>query len=188
MALVAGYSLCAMMPLGSTLAHILACQSENSWKFWWRVDFASILCLWYGGKVFYEGYFAFFCLPNILLVWLVSSALVFVFFGHQFVMKGHIPSVLALYVYMHCPLLFMTFATETSTELKHGVQWSWIGSLCGVVGFSIKQTAVPERWFSRYFQFWFISHQWWHLFTMAGPICCLLAGQHLLVHFQTAEC
>jgi hypothetical protein len=23
---------------------------------------------------------------------------------------------------------------------------------------------------------------------MAGPICCLLAGQHLLVHFQTAEC
>merc|ERR1712070_471937 len=121
--------------------------------------------------------------------WLVVSALVFTVLGFQFVMHDSIPSVIVLYVYMHAPLVYMTFMSNQSDELQLGLQWSWIGSICGILGFTIKQTAIPERWCPQYFQMWLMSHQLWHILTMAGPLCCLLAGTRFLMHVgKIQEC
>ena len=52
-----------------------------------------------------------------------------------------------------------------------------LGSLCGVVGFVVKTTQVPERWRplerrrrTLFFDVIGASHQWWHLLTIVGPL------------------
>ena len=43
-------------------------------------------------------------------------------------------------------------------------------TLCGVVGFGIFCARAPEIWAPGAFDIWFHSHQWWHVFTTAGPL------------------
>jgi predicted membrane channel-forming protein YqfA (hemolysin III family) len=187
------------MPLMSVVAHAFACQSKRSWDLLWRLDYAAILILWFGGKVIYEGYFAFFCTPTLYYLWLGIALPVFLVLGYQFVVQDNYNSVCMLYLFMHVPNFFMSrvladmshaalLERAAMEELEEGLSWCWVGSACGVVGFMVFITRVPERWFPGYFTCWGISHQWWHVFVTLGPLCCLKAGRHFVHYTSMAHC
>ena len=101
--LVLGYTLCSFMPLMSVVAHTFACQSKRAWDLLWRLDYAAILTLWFGGKVVYEGYFAFYCHPTLYTAWLGVALVMFLVLGYKFVLQDSYASVCTLYVFMHVP-------------------------------------------------------------------------------------
>jgi predicted membrane channel-forming protein YqfA (hemolysin III family) len=163
------------------------------------MDYAAILTLWFGGKVVYEGYFAFYCYPMLYQAWLGVALLVFLVLGYKFVLQDSYSSVCVLYVFMHVPNFFMSrviagmsqagvSAAPTLAELEQGLAWCWVGSACGVLGFVVFLTRIPERWFPGYFTCWGISHQWWHIFVTLGPLCCLEAGKHFVRYTANEPC
>ena len=69
-----------------------------------------------------------------------------------------------------------------------GAAISLLGSACGVVGASVFLTRFPERLYPGYFDIWGASHQWWHVFTMVGPLLCLWGGGLMMEYRIATPC
>ena len=70
------YGACGLMPLLSTLAHLLHCKSETWYRAWWDADHVGILALWLA-RALCESYGLLYCHRQLWLFWSILSTAVF---------------------------------------------------------------------------------------------------------------
>jgi len=124
------------------------------------------------------------------MLWACLSVVVFAASAQHVVSTNSTRLFLPLYAYIHLPLVFAALldpaflavdAAGPGEALRRAARLTMVGSMCGVVGYGVMVSKVPERW-SRQgaFDTWGHSHQWWHVLTVVGPVLCLEAGRGLL--------
>jgi adiponectin receptor len=184
------YILCGLMPFASTCAHLYHCQNQTWYVLCWDMDHVGILALWYA-RALCEGYVLLFC-SDLWNSWAILTTLVFVVSTYEVVRSHGTVLFLPLYAFIHIPIVYVAtfedafWAPESSTHfplgeaLRNSVAATLIGSLCGVVGYAIMVTKVPESILPGRFDYWFHSHQWWHILTAVGPVLCMEAGRDML--------
>eukprot|EP01126_Amoeba_proteus_P012647 TRINITY_DN1521_c0_g2_i10.p1 TRINITY_DN1521_c0_g2~~TRINITY_DN1521_c0_g2_i10.p1 ORF type:complete len:193 (-),score=9.13 TRINITY_DN1521_c0_g2_i10:204-782(-) len=57
-----------------------------------------------------------------------------------------------------------------------------------LVGFIIFRLNIPERFWVGRFDIWFLSHQWWHVFTFLGPFLQILNSIAFLDYYKSHPC
>lgn len=148
-----------------------------------------ILALWLA-RALCESYVLLYCHRGWWLLWAGLSVAVFAASAHHVVATNSTRLFLPLYAYIHLPLALAALldpaflavhAAGPGDALRGAAKLTLMGSLCGVAGYAVMVSKVPERW-SRHgvFDTWGHSHQWWHVLTIAGPVLCLEAGRDLL--------
>lgn len=182
--MVLGYAMCSMMPFASTMAHLLHCIAPEAYRVCWSFDHIGILALWYA-RALCEGYSVIgYCRFHTWVAWASVTTLAFLVSGTFIVCYETIALLLPLYVFIHLPLVaaatYAGFGLWEFANLQHGVAITLAGSICGVLGYVIKLSKLPERLFPGKLDIWFHSHQWWHILTIVGPILCLEGGRIIL--------
>ena len=178
---VALYGLCALMPLASSLAHAFHCRGPAASRLAWRLDFAGIACL-LSSRAALEGYLLLYCRRDLLAVWVCVATLAYGSLSILAVAYERPDALAPMFVLLHAPLVGF-LATEwpsldaaARAAARGPVRLLVLGSLSGVAGFAVRATHVPERWIRRrrdmpiFCDIVGASHQWWHVFTMVGPL------------------
>jgi adiponectin receptor len=187
-----GYFMCGFMPFFSTCAHLFHCQSSWWYTMCWDMDHVGIIALWYA-RALCEGYALMFCDQILWNSWAVVTTFVFVLCTYIVVQSHSTVLFLPLYAWIHLPIVHTaTFDNAFWAEegvsplgslgeaLRSSVALTLVGSLCGVFGYAIMVTKVPESIWPGRFDYWFHSHQWWHILTAVGPVICMEAGRSML--------
>ena len=191
------YGLCALMPLASSLAHAFHCRGPGTSQLAWKFDFASIACL-LAARAALEGYLLLYCRRDLLAAWAAVGACVYGGLGGAAVAWNRPDALAPLFLALHVPLAGF-FATEWPRLPSRArrlalpaIRRLVLGSLSGVAGFVVRATHVPERWIPRKTQdvslfcdIFGASHQWWHVFTMVGPLLAQ-AGNARLFAFRVS--
>lgn len=182
-----GYFLCGLMPFASTFAHLFHCRNERWYTFCWDMDHVGIITLWYS-RALCEGYALMFCDLNLWNYWAVMTTFVFVLCTYIVVQSHSTVLFLPLYAWIHLPIIYMATFDESfwlegsgsGDVLREAVVRTMIGSFCGVFGYAIMITKIPESIWPGRFDYWFHSHQWWHILTAIGPVICMEAGRGMM--------
>lgn len=179
--------------LCSTVYHLFSCHSE---RVNWRVmqfDYQGI-GLFIVGSFYPPVFYGFYCYPHLQSLYLAmvtipgTISVVAPFFErwHQASMQpvrvllfactaasGVIPLVHHRFFIPHIEHVFPHLEHSTPTSAIHdsiNLMYLMFG-----IGLVFYLTKFPERWWPGKFDFWFHSHQWWHVFVFLGA----------LVHFRT---
>mmetsp|Transcript_6879 Transcript_6879/g.8863 ORF Transcript_6879/g.8863 Transcript_6879/m.8863 type:complete len:316 (+) Transcript_6879:72-1019(+) len=184
------YALCGLMPFASTCAHLFHCQNETFYVLCWDMDHVGIVALWYA-RALCEGYVLLFC-SGLWYYWAILTTIVFVISTIEIVRSHSTVLFLPLYAFIHIPIIYLATFEDAfwsvegtplyslGESLRNAVALTLIGSMCGVVGYGIMVTKVPESLWPGKFDYWFHSHQWWHVLTAVGPVICMEAGRSML--------
>ena len=171
------------MPFASTLAHLLHCVAPDLYRVCWSFDHVGIMALWLA-RALCEGYVLVgFCRWHWWQLWAVCSGVVFSVAGFFIVSRENSLLLLPLYAFIHLPIVSaatLDLGFWGNSQLQDGVFLTLLGSSCGVIGYMVMQAKVPERFFPGKLDLLFHSHQWWHIFTIVGPILCLQGGRNIL--------
>lgn len=174
------YGLCGIMPFASALAHLFHCRGPAWYASCWSFDHFGIIALWFARAVL-EGLVCLWCRRGVWVQWVMLTTMVFAAAGFFIVRHSQRVLFLPLYLYLHAPLLVMVASDEfwaaDSAQLRGAVGQACLGSACGVVGYVVMISQVPEKWAPGKFDIWGHSHQWWHIFTTVGPVLCMEADR-----------
>jgi adiponectin receptor len=179
-----GATLCFLF---STLYHAFMCNSEPACLFVARLDYTGITLLILAS--FYPPiYFGFWCEPTARLIYLSSITvlgtigIVFPLFEWYHKPNAHWFRVLlflgtaasgivpAIHTRLQPPLpaWFMEQHDLIPTEHIHlKILLMYLTYLSGVIVYLWK---IPERWFPGQFDYYFHSHQIWHILTFLGTV------------------
>jgi len=165
----------------SSVAHTFACVSPTAYQLLWRVDYAGIVLLWFGRPVF-DNYLLFgLCQHQLYLSVLLLSGVVWTVLGIPVVLHKRMVCFAFLFLLTHGPMVVCWLAPEyPHPSLQGYLAVNATATLCGVLGFVIFTTRVPEVWAPGTFDIWLHSHQWWHVLTAIGPLLCWRGGYYLL--------
>lgn len=187
------YGLCGIMPFTSALAHTFFCRSPSWYKACWSCDHAGIILLWLA-RALSEGYISWWCDRSFFATWCMIVLAVFSVLGYVVVIHSNEAIFLPLYMFIHIPVVSMTWKKELWVDdqsgvlLRLGLAMTLLGSMCGVIGYIIMRFRLPERWAPGSFDLWFHSHQWWHILTIVGPITCMEAGRVMISARLDGQC
>eukprot|EP00658_Telonema_sp_P-2_P028568 TRINITY_DN21870_c0_g1_i18.p1 TRINITY_DN21870_c0_g1~~TRINITY_DN21870_c0_g1_i18.p1 ORF type:complete len:261 (+),score=35.80 TRINITY_DN21870_c0_g1_i18:56-838(+) len=179
-----------VMFLASSIAHGFSITSPRM-EFWlWKADYAGILILWFA-RILFDCYFLLeLCSHHSFVVAIMGSVAIFSIAGVPVVMQKRMACFLLLFGVMHLPMLLPVLSADpTHPLIQNFLLCNVLATLCGVVGFGIFVTRIPEVCFPGRFDIWLHSHAWWHIFTTIGPLLSWRAGYFLLEYRrQVDEC
>ncbi|CAH0546159.1 unnamed protein product [Brassicogethes aeneus] len=182
----------AILYLGfSTIFHTLYCHSQNVSKLFSKLDYCGISLLIMGSFVPWV-YFGFYChfVPKVLYLVMVCTL-------------GISTMCVSLIDKFSTPTwrpfragVFMTFGlSAVFPALHYGFQEGWFNHisqknlgwlvLMGVLyiaGALLYALRVPERWYPGKFDFWFHSHQIFHVFVVAAALVHFHGVTELATH------
>ena len=136
----------------------------------WRLDFLGIWCLWLA-RAACDGLLAMWCSRGAWVSWLLVVLAAFAAAAPPLLRELRSEVFLPLYAFIHWPLAYLAIGLLAQPELYGGdagarayesARLSALGSALGVVGFAIKVTHVPERWFPGRCDIVGASHQLWY--------------------------
>jgi len=174
-AFLIGVTLC----LGaSALFHTLSCHSEKVSATWNRCDYVGIVFL-IVGSCYPAIYYTFYCLAHYQLLYLASITLLGAlcihvcisdrFHGPKFRgMRAALFSAVGLSGTVPVGHALYEFGWSHTVE-KLSLLWYLLMGVTYLLGASIYGLRIPERWFPGKFDYWFHSHQIFH-------ICVLIAA------------
>ncbi|KAJ1926995.1 hypothetical protein IWQ60_003334 [Tieghemiomyces parasiticus] len=163
----------------SATFHLVSCHSHEVSIQWNKCDYLGIVLLTVGS--FYPPiYYSFYCYPRYLLLHLTSINVIGAVVAYACV-KDHMQS--AAYRWTRT-MLFIAMGLSGIVPFVHalwlvGVERAWSGfamvwflAMGGlyITGALIYAARVPERWFPGRFDYWFHSHQIFHLFVVAAAV------------------
>jgi len=160
-------------PLCSGLAHLFACQTQTAYVVWWGVDYVSILLCVFGASLVF-GRFTFYCLEQQQLFYYISVSGLFastiisvLFIGSNAVRTGSF----MLYVAFAngVPFIYQLTVKVAGTDLPRSYLLLWALMIATVgIGLFVKATAIPEVFWPGRFDYFFSSHQIWHILINSG--------------------
>jgi len=130
----------------SVMAHMCSCLSERAYVWWWRVDYAGILSLWFGRLIF-DLYFIFAkCHFSKFQASLFISISVFAVAAPAVIFHRTTSHFIGLFLYIHLPLLYVVLVSEeiNSPQLTQYVALNGGATICAVVGFMFFTSRMPE--------------------------------------------
>ncbi len=165
---VVAFALCGVMPVASALAHTFHSAGPGASAVFWRLDFLGIWCLWLA-RAACDGLLAMWCARGAWVAWLLVVLVVFAAAASPLLRGLRSEVFLPLYAFIHWPLAYLCIGLLTQPELdgpgaaraRASARLSALGSALGVVGFIVKVTHVPERWFPGRCDIVGASHQLW---------------------------
>jgi len=175
----------------STLAHMCSCLSERASLLWWRVDYCGILALWFGRFIFDSYFLLAHCTPHLWRTAVLAAIAVFGMAAPSIIFHKSMPQFIGVFLFIHAPLFYLIVGSPEHTATDFLARYLYLNSLatlCAIVGFAFLNSKMPEVVYPGAFDIWFASHQWWHIFTGAGPVLSLMAGHALIQHRMSTTC
>jgi len=188
----------------SAAYHTFSCHSQQAFEVFLRLDLSGIIMAMNGG-MFTSTFFGYYCFPthrNIYCALIMTLGL-FAVFALLYPIFQTRPAVaqtngkdtlrtVAITLYL-CSGFFPLF----HWVYLHGVDSEEVNRFLGKmlqvylymsVGFVFYYFYIPERWFVGTFDIIGSSHQFWHIFSMTGPVLQVLTGLDFLDWIQHNPC
>ncbi|KAJ9080288.1 hypothetical protein DSO57_1026635 [Entomophthora muscae] len=179
-AVVFTYIIAAIFCLGfSSLFHLFCCHSEQACLSWNKCDYVGITFL-IVGSFFPAIFYGFYCENKWKLIYLSFISI----FGLSTLVVLLSEAYYTTEYRLHRTAIFVGLALSGIIPITHAVLKAGIGKsfnslsldwflfmgLFYILGALVYGLRIPERWFPGYFDFWFHSHQIFHVFVVAAAI------------------
>lgn len=170
----------AILCLGcSSLFHLFCCHSEKVCNSWNKCDFAGIVFL-IVGSFFPAIYYGFYCENTWKMIYLSGISV----FGLTTLLFTVSNKYAGIKYRFHRTALFMGLGLAGLIPISHAVfkvgliksmeaislNWVIFMGIFYIVGALIYGYRIPERWYPGCFDYWFHSHQIFHVFVVVAAI------------------
>jgi len=183
----------------SAVFHMSTCHSKNMLSRCQALDYSGIAVLIVGS--FYPCiYYGFFCEPHFQIIYLLSITLIgmataYIVLNPEYAKSTHRGARTKVFIFLGLSSVFPVVHTLVSHGLNKvlvemGFGWLLASGALYIAGALIYANRIPERWHSGRFDYFFASHQIFHvhvvLAALAHYACVVTAFNHW--HSDSSSC